>query len=362
MYIDSLDTYYLPYYKSQVKEQTYENRLSSILVHFKFFYHYTIDDIKPRHIGRWRNKLMETGKSSYVRSIQGQLSLLFEHAITLEYCSDNPSRALKNVKKTKAKIEFWTKDEFEKVMKTFYTEDFYQHYCFIIIYLLFMTGLRIGEASALQWSNIDFEKSTLEVNKSLIYKNRKEFYFGETKTKAGNRIMALDECTLCFLKEWKKRQESLLKSEFVLSYNGLPTTKGSVARIIKRHSELAEIKKITTHALRHSHASFLIMLGENPLIIRDRLGHEDIETTLGTYGHLYPNTNIEVAQRLNKSISITTSEKDVTIKYAKNQFTANNYISENVKQTRKKCETRKKQKKNPLLRDFFYSFSTPTLI
>ena len=43
------------------------------------------------------------------------------------------------------------------------------------------------------------------------------------------------------------------------------------------------------------HASLLISLGENALVVRDRLGHEDIETTLGTYGHLYPNTNRAVA-------------------------------------------------------------------
>ncbi len=39
-------------------------------------------------------------------------------------------------------------------------------------------------------------------------------------------------------------------------------------------------------------------MGENPLIIEDRLGHEDIETTLGTYGHLYPNSNFKVAHKL----------------------------------------------------------------
>jgi Phage integrase family. len=53
------------------------------------------------------------------------------------------------------------------------------------------------------------------------------------------------------------------------------------------------------HGLRHSHVSLLISLGENPLQIKERLGHEDIETTLGTYGHLYPNSNFEVAKKLN---------------------------------------------------------------
>ena len=39
-------------------------------------------------------------------------------------------------------------------------------------------------------------------------------------------------------------------------------------------------------------------MGENPLLIKERLGHEKIQTPLGTYGHLYPNTNLEVANKL----------------------------------------------------------------
>ena len=61
---------------------------------------------------------------------------------------------------------------------------------------------------------------------------------------------------------------------------------------------------IKIHALRHSHASLLISLGENAIIVRDRLGHEDIETTLGTYGHLYPNMNREVATKLSNLIKV----------------------------------------------------------
>jgi integrase len=45
-------------------------------------------------------------------------------------------------------------------------------------------------------------------------------------------------------------------------------------------------------------------MGVNALVVRDRLGHEDIQTTLGIYGHLYPNTNKEVAERLSNMISI----------------------------------------------------------
>ena len=68
--------------------------------------------------------------------------------------------------------------------------------------------------------------------------------------------------------------------------------------MIEHHAEIAGVHRIKVHALRHSHASMLIAMGENALVIRDRLGHSDVKTTLGTYGHLYPNVNREVANKL----------------------------------------------------------------
>ncbi len=58
-------------------------------------------------------------------------------------------------------------------------------------------------------------------------------------------------------------------------------------------------KKIRVHDLRHSHASLLIELGFSPLLISERLGHENVETTLGIYAHLYPDKHGEVSDKLN---------------------------------------------------------------
>lgn len=66
----------------------------------------------------------------------------------------------------------------------------------------------------------------------------------------------------------------------------------------KKYSELAGVKKIRIHDLRHSHASLLIEKGVPPLAISERLGHEDIQTTLNTYSHLYPNKQNEIADML----------------------------------------------------------------
>ncbi len=74
--------------------------------------------------------------------------------------------------------------------------------------------------------------------------------------------------------------------------------KSALARVITRGCERSGVKKIRIHDLRHSHASLLIELGFQPLLVSERLGHENIETTLQTYSHLYPNKQQEVADKL----------------------------------------------------------------
>ena len=76
--------------------------------------------------------------------------------------------------------------------------------------------------------------------------------------------------------------------------------KYSLAKALKRTAIAAGIKPIRVHDLRHSHASLLIELGFPPLLISERLGHENIETTLQIYSHLYPNKAEEVAAKLNE--------------------------------------------------------------
>jgi len=46
-------------------------------------------------------------------------------------------------------------------------------------------------------------------------------------------------------------------------------------------------------------------MGENPLIIKDHLGHEKIQITLDTYGHLYPNSNFDIAKKLTGILTYT---------------------------------------------------------
>ncbi|MDB1688222.1 tyrosine-type recombinase/integrase [Enterococcus casseliflavus] len=313
---------FLPYYKTRVEIRTYENRRSSILKHFAFFYHLNVDQIKPIHVQTWQSKMSETLSRAYVRVVQGIFSVAMDRAVVLGLSSSNPSKIVGNVKKEKKIVDFWTKEEFEKVIATIYIEDYYQRFLFTTLWLLFMSGLRIGEATALQWSDIDYETGTLSVTKSLHYKNVENYYFTEPKTKASIRYIPLDDVTLMYLKKWEEVQRKVVTTDFILSYNGHPTQKYTISYAIDRYSKLAGVHRIRIHALRHSHASLLISLGENAIVIKDRLGHEDIETTLGTYGHLYPNSDFQVAKKLNGIMTVETPKENKEPGVS-NQFTAN---------------------------------------
>jgi len=74
------------------------------------------------------------------------------------------------------------------------------------------------------------------------------------------------------------------------------------------HHFSIKTKKIRIHDLRHSHASLLNEMGFSPLLISERLGQENVETTLQTYSHLYPNKHSEVADRLQIMKSVTLNE------------------------------------------------------
>lgn len=317
-----IEEVYLPWYKTQVKESTYINRRVTIQKHFKYFYKMSTDEIEPINVQNWQLKMAKEFSPNYIRIVQGMLSIAFDRAIVLGLAKKNPSRMIGNIKSKKTKVDFWTLEEFQEVISLLYKGDYYEHYLFMSFWLLFMTGMRIGEASALQWSDIDFETGMLSITKTLYYKTMNDYKFVEPKTQASIRTLYIDSDTINELKAWKEVQQKVLpKCKLVLSYNGTPTSKTTLPRALEKLAKLAGVHRIKIHALRHSHASLLISMGENPLLIKERLGHEKIQTTLGTYGHLYPNTNLEVANKLTGILHYTPASQSIA-NYTSNQHTA----------------------------------------
>ncbi len=129
---------YLPWYQTQVKESTYLNRRSTIQKHFSYFYKMAVDEIEPINVQNWQLKLAKEFSPNYIRIVQGMLSIAFDRAIVLGLAKKNPSRMIGNIKSKKTKVDFWTLDEFQKVISLLYKGDYYEHYLFTSFWLLFM--------------------------------------------------------------------------------------------------------------------------------------------------------------------------------------------------------------------------------
>ena len=133
-----------------MKESTYKNRYSTIQKHFAYFNKKKVSEIEAINVQTWQLRLAKQFSPNYVRIVQGMLCLAFDRAIILGLAKKNPARMIVNIKSKKVKIDFWTLEEFQKVISLLYKGDYYEHYLFISFWLLFMTGMRIGEAAALQ--------------------------------------------------------------------------------------------------------------------------------------------------------------------------------------------------------------------
>ncbi|MEL5938202.1 tyrosine-type recombinase/integrase [Tetragenococcus halophilus] len=315
-----MEEIYIPEYKARVEESTFISRGPVLNQMRDYFGKKKVSDINALQVQQWKKELLAKYSQNYARLLFGMFRKSLDMAVSLNIIKKNVSKQVEMISKEKKMVQYWTKEDFEKVVRTFDVNDYYEHYCFVMVWLYFMTGLRVNEATALLWGrDIDFEKKTLTVHGSLRYKTKNDWELGPTKTKAGRRTIALDDDTIMILQDWKKRQEEFAPMQFVLSYDGCPSLKSTINRIVKRHARLAGVPEIQPKGLRHSHASLLINeYNANPLLVKERLGHEDIQTTLGTYGHLYRNVNYEIANRLNGSVKIETAKEKQT-KFQGNQ-------------------------------------------
>ena len=79
-----------------------------------------------------------------------------------------------------------------------------------------------------------------------------------------------------------------------------PRSRVWLGQAITRICPAIDLKIIRVHDLRHSHASVLIDLGANPLMIAERLGHKDIKVTMNIYAHLFQSHQEEIIQKLEK--------------------------------------------------------------
>ena len=191
-------------------------------------------------------------------------------------------------KKKAEGMQFWTKEEFDQFIPHVSDKPMSK----VIFYLFFYSGIREGELLALTLNDFDFDKNTVSITKNYARVNNQDI-IQTPKTPKSKRTITLPAEIMEMVKEY-----SGMLYDYKPTDRLFPTQKSFLTREMVRGCKLSGVKKIRIHDLRHSHASLLIELGFAPLLISERLGHENVETTLNTYSHLYPNKHGEVAEIL----------------------------------------------------------------
>lgn len=259
-----------------------------------YFSQQTLSSITSAQIRSWQNELLTLQKndgtgysSTYLKTIQNQLSAVFNYAVRYYHLSENPCLRAGSLGKSSAeKMHFWTYQEFNSFLSVIDKERFR-----LAFLLLYHTGIRIGELLALTPTDFHFQNKQLYICKSL-QRLHGETLITSPKTPKSIRSISLPSFLLLQIQEYIKNSHI---SEQDLIF---PFTKSLLGKRLKQYADLSGVPKIRLHDLRHSHASLLIELGFPPLLIAERLGHEKIETTLNIYGHLYPNKQLEIARSL----------------------------------------------------------------
>ena len=193
-------------------------------------------------------------------------------------------------------MNFWTKAEFEQFIVA--VQDKPASYTAFMT--LYYTGMRVGELYALTPADVDLVGHTITINKTFQRINGRDVIW-PPKTPKSNRVVTIPQTLANCLKEYMNKCYEIQPDDRLFPY-----TKSFLNHEMLRGCKKSGVKKIRVHDLRHSHASLLIEMGCQPLLIADRLGHEKIQTTLNTYSHLYPNKQAEVAAQLENVMNGTT--------------------------------------------------------
>jgi len=161
------------------------------------------------------------------------------------------------------------------------------------------TGLRMGELIGLQWGDVDFRGTFIEIRRGVVLR--------EVTTTKTHKIRRVDMSpvlleTLQRLKEVRQLEAMNEGRELVLwvflSPEGQRWDDRNLRRAFYRCLEAAEIREVRFHDLRHTYASLMAQAGAPPKYVQEQLGHSSIQVTMDIYSHLFPGGNREWVAKL----------------------------------------------------------------
>ena len=322
----------LVFKKSSVTPRTFEG----IIRNFKLHIEPIIGNMKVYQIDTFVvqqviNKLIDAEYSlNVIKKNKHLIGQFFEYAIDNKWVQENPTR--KVVVKARDRKIYSGQDRYKALTPEARKEflpalnqdeaNFLKPLC----YVLLLAGLRIGEAIALQWKNVNFENKTLKVERSVTQVPKfdsegrilsRATVIGDTKTTCSVREIPITDIVVNTLLAWRDKQiERERTNRDVTAELTAPTSfifandDGSVRtysgcrmifnRFIKRHN-LGKYN-IHFHGLRHTFSNMLFEMNENPKAIQQLLGHRDVKTTITVYNSVDNEYIRNTTDKLNEKI------------------------------------------------------------
>lgn len=290
---DKLVDKYLEDMEHRVRKTTLQTKYyviqDKIIPYFKGW---DINDITPADIRRWQDDLMKRGYAdTYLRTIQEQLSAVLNYAVKYYGLPQNPCTIAGSMGKGFAsEMEIWTLEEFHTFMKAMECKPI----CYMAFLILFWTGCRLGEMLGLTIEDVNLVERTIRINKSLQHIHGYDVVT-EPKTPRSNRIISIPELLAVQLERHIAGMGANTSDARII-----PLSRTVLGREFKKGIRRSGVKDIHIHCLRHSHTALIASLGATPVEAAERLGHENVSTTLNIYSHVLPGRQKAISNELDK--------------------------------------------------------------
>ena len=265
-----------------------------------------INDINEKDCRDFKDYVCKTKYSTKRKNrILHLFKNIFRHANEYYGLSNDPTYVIKTINtvyeerikwKSKA-LNIWSNEEFNLFIACVKNEKYKP-----IFITLFYTGLRLGEALALNWN--DLKDNCLSITKS----NSKVCETGNYMIKYPKNVSSIRDVSinkslndyLLSIKEKEKKKDNYSDTWFIFG-GEKPLSRTSIERVKNAAVKMSGVKKIRLHDFRHSHASILIGEGVDIVAVSKRLGHSNVSMTLKVYTHLLDKNDDKLVDFVEKS-------------------------------------------------------------
>jgi len=253
-----------------------------------------LDELKPTHLQDFYSALTARGLAPRtVRQAHMTLHKALDDALRLGLVSRNATDGTSLPRMPRDERPWYTDEQLRQLFTA--TEGDRFHALWV---LLGTAGLRLGEALALRWADINTEKRTVSVERSLSRdRSGGGLVFQEPKTPRSRRTAALAREAVHALQahrerqtfERRKNQACWLDGDLVFCTSlGTPLDQARVHRHWTAATSVAGVPRHHIHDLRHTVASALLAAGRPAERVARMLGHSSVTMLLDVYGHVLP--------------------------------------------------------------------------